>query len=821
MSKQTLEIISIHKIELSTTNPRKVFDPKALEELSESIKEHGILQPILVRPYVDEKSSWQDYQLVCGERRYRAAILAGLEEVPVSIRVLTDDEAFELQIIENLERKDVHPLDEADAFKKMLDSKKYTIADISAKMAKPESFIVQRLKLVDLIESVREDFLRGHLGIGHAILISRCDEFKQKDIFDNAQPYKEGIPDYGTVKELKESIEDDSYLLTQAKFSLSDTKLNDTCACDVCPKRSGANPVLFADMQDDRCFDINCFDAKNQAFIEQEVARIINEGIAVHIISGYGKISELVETMCKQFGVPILQQYHDYTLDERDGTIQSKGFYVSGHKSGETVDIWKYVIENKDVVSIDDNTSNNSPMSMEEIEAKESIKKIEARADRAKELDGEKVWNEIRQIDTSEIKTIIGGLFEVEVNAVCLAMISKLGYYGNQEVKKLVGDFTVETLQERDFTKFEFNQIQRIFFLECLPVAFGNYYSNIYNYAYTQALMHYEGDKIKEIIANQKAIADVRMDKADAKIKELNAKIEKLNPTESTPDNQNNDEFGNKIIALNKEAQGLKEEVTDWISNKNIKESADELSMVSDYPTFEKITRKRFSLNNSYFKNRTPQMPATPLEVMYYFKQHGELTFDMGSDTENWLYECYVEYQKRAGVYGSQFFTPPATAKRMAELADEYFYYEQGVPQVLDACCGFGMLTKPLLEKGFIVNGFDINSGLLELYNEYTGCISKQKDINSYLNEDITWKNIVSNPPYEIKECTQFLKLLMDLLEDDGTSILLLPKSFIDKEKPKALAEVLAQFEVIHREDMQEDFERTKINAEIVVIKKA
>lgn len=821
MSKQTLEIISIHKIELSTTNPRKVFDPKALEELSESIKEHGILQPILVRPYVDEKSSWQDYQLVCGERRYRAAILAGLEEVPVSIRVLTDDEAFELQIIENLERKDVHPLDEADAFKKMLDSKKYTIADISAKMAKPESFIVQRLKLVDLIESVREDFLRGHLGIGHAILISRCDEFKQKDIFDNAQPYKEGIPDYGTVKELKESIEDDSYLLTQAKFSLSDTKLNDTCACDVCPKRSGANPVLFADMQDDRCFDINCFDAKNQAFIEQEVARIINEGIAVHIISGYGKISELVETMCKQFGVPILQQYHDYTLDERDGTIQSKGFYVSGHKSGETVDIWKYVIENKDVVSIDDNTSNNSPMSMEEIEAKESIKKIEARADRAKELDGEKVWNEIRQIDTSEIKTIIGGLFEVEVNAVCLAMISKLGYYGNQEVKKLVGDFTVETLQERDFTKFEFNQIQRIFFLECLPVAFGNYYSNIYNYAYTQALMHYEGDKIKEIIANQKAIADVRMDKADAKIKELKAKIEKLNPTESTPDNQNNDEFGNKIIALNKEAQGLKEEVTDWISNKNIKESADELSMVSDYPTFEKITRKRFSLNNSYFKNRTPQMPATPLEVMYYFNQHGELPFDMGSDTENWLYECYVEYQKRAGVYGSQFFTPPATAKRMAELADEYFYYEQGVPQVLDACCGFGMLTKPLLEKGFIVNGFDINSGLLELYNEYTGCISKQKDINSYLNEDITWKNIVSNPPYEIKECTQFLKLLMDLLEDDGTSILLLPKSFIDKEKPKALAEVLAQFEVIHREDMQEDFERTKINAEIVVIKKA
>lgn len=817
MSKQTLEIISIHKIEISTTNPRKVFDPKALQELSESIKEHGILQPILVRPYVDEKSSWQDYQLVCGERRYRAALLAGLEEVPVSIRVLTDDEAFELQIIENLERKDVHPLDEADAFKKMLDSKKYTIADIAAKMAKPESFIVQRLKLVDLVEVLRDDFLKGHFGIGHAILLARCDEFKQFDIYEDAQ-IKNEAPHYPTIRDLKETIEDDSYLLSEAKFDLSDSKLTNVCACNICPKRSGANPVLFADMQDDRCFDQKCFDAKTASYIEKEVARIINLAEGTPILATYQTTPEMVVAICKEYEIPILKQYDNWVSNEREGWNYENGFIVSGFDAGSYKQVYiRPEMQNETDSEAYSSTGSKAPISNEIRELKEEISKIESRADRSIELDGEKVWNQIRAIDTSEIKTIIGGLFDVEVDAVCLAMISNLGYYGNQEVQKIVGKFDIETIQARHFTKFEYNQIQRIFFLECLPTGFGNYYSSVYNYAYTKALNHYHKDEIQGFIDAQKAIADVRLDKADAKIKDLKSKIEKLKPT--TPDDHENDEFGNKIIALNNKAQDLKEEVTNWISNKN--GDADETSPVSEYPTFEKITRKRFSLNNSYFKNRTDKMPATPLEVMYYFKQHNELPFDMGSDTENWIYECFIEFQKRSGVYGSQFFTPPATAKRMTELADQYFQYKNEVPYILDACCGFGMLTKPLVEKGFIVNGFDVNSGLLELYNEYTGCISKQKDINSYLNEDSTWRHIISNPPYEIKESTQFFKLLLDLLSDHGTSILLLPKNFIDKDKPKALAEVLGQFEVIHREDMEEDFARTKINAEIVVIKKA
>ena len=311
--------------------------------------------------------------------------------------------------------------------------------------------------------------------------------------------------------------------------------------------------------------------------------------------------------------------------------------------------------------------------------------------------------------------------------------------------------------------------------------------------------MHYESDKIKEIIANQKAVSDVRMDKADAKIKDLKVKIENLKPTEQI-----------EVIA----------ETVVPEQEHEIGEGSSAITSTLDTPTFIKIlTKKRYSLNNSYFKNRIQTMPETPLEVMYYFNQHGELPFVMGSDTDNWLYECYVEYQKRVGVYVSQFFTPPATAKRMAELAEEYF---QEDCFVLDACCGFGMLTKAVNEKGFIVNGFDNNRELLELYNHYTGCISETKDIHAYLYEsNVAWRNIISNPPYEIKECTQFFKLLEDLMNSDAKAILLLPKGFVDKDKPKALFSILEKFNVVHREDMSEEFARTKINAEIVIIEKA
>lgn len=519
MSKNVLEVISISKIDLSVTNPRKTFDHKSLAELAQSIKEHGILQPVLVRPYV-EGCSWEDYQLVCGERRYRAAILAGLEEIPANVRVLTDDEAFELQIIENLERKDVHPLDEADAFKKMLDSGKYTITDIAAKMAKPESFIVQRLKLVDLVEVLRDDFLAGHFGIGHAILMARCDEFKQFDIYQDAQRNNNEDPYYGTVKDIRETIEVDSYLLTEAKFDLNDAKLTDACACAVCPKRSGANPVLFEDMQEDRCFDQKCFDEKHEAFVEKEVAKIISEGQNVKIISAYGHISEMIVTMCKQYDVAILKMYSDYTTYEKDELEKAKGFYVSGLNKGNYIDIWLYKNEsdtNAEVPKL------KTPMSVEEIEFKESIAKIESRQTRALELDAEKSWAEMRVIDTSALQDSAMGLNDTEINAFAFALHQKLSW-------KTQKDYPIENFNFNNLS--EINKLMRLFYIENLPQSYGSHLSSKNNNLYYKVLWENSHPSVKEIEDRIQAAADKRIEKQNSKIKELKAKIESIKPIE-------------------------------------------------------------------------------------------------------------------------------------------------------------------------------------------------------------------------------------------------------------------------------------------------
>ena len=453
MSKnnQTLEVISINQIDVSKTNPRKHFDENALRELSQSIKEHGILQPVLVRPTNDSEEGFQQFELVCGERRYRAALLAELEDIPVNIRVLTDDEAFELQIVENLERKDVHPLDEADAFKKMLDSGKYTIADIAAKMAKPESFIAQRLKLVDLIDDVRTDFIAGHLGIGHAILIARCDEFKQIDIYKEAQPYREGEPDYGTISELKDTIEEDTFDLSAASFDKEDKTLIPECSsCTVCSNRSGFNPVLFEDMQDvDRCFDQKCFNKKELAHFHKQVAKIITEAENVVLISGYTKPDDFVLQMCKQFEIKIYG-YNEWFNSERDNGVEVKAFFISGSDIGEYKQVW--VKNEQSVESESPNTGPKTAISNEEIEAKEEIAKIEARQKRALELDGEKIWTNIRALETKEIKSNVNELSQTEKNALCYAMIEKLGYYGITEVRQLIGDFNHDFAKTENFT---------------------------------------------------------------------------------------------------------------------------------------------------------------------------------------------------------------------------------------------------------------------------------------------------------------------------------------------------------------------------------
>ncbi len=155
--------LAVNDIIPNRDQPRKTFDEAALEELAESIKQHGILQPLLVRPLPAG-----GYQLVAGERRWRAARIAKLSEVPVIIKELSDTEAMELAIIENLQREDLNPIEEAEGLQALADKCGYTQEEIAASVGKSRPAIANSLRLLRLPEDVREMTKNGVISAGHA-----------------------------------------------------------------------------------------------------------------------------------------------------------------------------------------------------------------------------------------------------------------------------------------------------------------------------------------------------------------------------------------------------------------------------------------------------------------------------------------------------------------------------------------------------------------------------------------------------------------------------------------------------------------------------
>ncbi|MGE5415693.1 MAG: ParB/RepB/Spo0J family partition protein [Acidobacteriota bacterium] len=155
--------VAIDEIVVRADQPRRVFEEAALKELSESIKEHGILQPLLVRPIEANK-----YELIAGERRLRAAKIAGLAEVPVFIRELDDRIAREAALIENLQREDLSPVEEATAYKEMIEGYDYTQEELSERIGKSRSYVANTIRLLNLPKEVLQAVNEGQLTAGHA-----------------------------------------------------------------------------------------------------------------------------------------------------------------------------------------------------------------------------------------------------------------------------------------------------------------------------------------------------------------------------------------------------------------------------------------------------------------------------------------------------------------------------------------------------------------------------------------------------------------------------------------------------------------------------
>jgi len=263
----------------SKTNPRRTFEEVALKELASSIRTQGVLSPLLVRPLTEN-----GFEIIAGARRYRAAQMAEVPTVPVRIVHLSDAAALEAQLVENLVRSEIHPMEEAQGFRALLnlEEPKYSIEQIAAKVGKSPVFIASRLKLSDLVPAAVDAFYADAIGVGHALLLAKLPADQQeaalqacfKEVYNGgSKPARILLP----VRNLQFWIDSNILLaLKDAPFNKRDAQLVPAAgSCADCPKRTGHNKLLFGDdlgRQGDRCTDPNCYAAKVSAHVAQTVA---------------------------------------------------------------------------------------------------------------------------------------------------------------------------------------------------------------------------------------------------------------------------------------------------------------------------------------------------------------------------------------------------------------------------------------------------------------------------------------------------------------------------------------------------------------------
>lgn len=270
-----IRIIPVANIHPSDKNPRSNMEAD-ITELAESIKQYGILQPVTVRPIPDVPDDKLNpvYEMVCGHRRLKASEMLGLETIPAIIRELTDDEAFDMMITENLQRKDIEPLDEAVAYKALMDHNGVTIADLCARFGKSEKYIRGRVSLNSLLDDMKKAFTAGQIPLSSAIMLSRLTPQEQSDFYEqNIEEYlATGAQPDTTISDVKNFIEYNACALTNASFLKcagrdTEEKWNtnhEPRMCDKCPHNTRSQYSLFPEMENDAamCMHAECFHDK-------------------------------------------------------------------------------------------------------------------------------------------------------------------------------------------------------------------------------------------------------------------------------------------------------------------------------------------------------------------------------------------------------------------------------------------------------------------------------------------------------------------------------------------------------------------------------
>lgn len=567
--------INLKDIVVDKNQPRKFFDEHSLAELAESVKTNGVLQPIMVRP------NGKKFLLVYGERRFKAASSAGLKEIPAIIRELTDAEALDIQITENLQRKDVHPMEEAVAFKKLLDS--LSIQDIALRIGKSESFVAKRIQLTELVEDAQQIFFSNKITISDAIKLARLDAEVQNEVLEELLPndWKEN-PDFtiSSWKSVSKYVGEKEFDLSKAIFNLNEKMLyREAGSCIGCKFNSSSTPLLF-DEEDNKqsiCSKPSCFQIKTQRQEKKNLESLAADPTKVVVVSQkiewLSKEGKAKVELAEEMGIKLLtndcfqvveapddlmnyqdwlddeygmdENYDDDTTEEDIAEFKSeyaeyvekckeeKAAYCKIIDSGKAVLATDILTQKSVFIIIDEKAKKEVEQSSGDAGAdatKEEIAKIESREARAKELDAEKVWEQIRKLlieDEHKKSVYIGNtLTKIETQALGAALYDSLGYHTRKMADEIIG---LDTYSQ-SFTKFKYtpqciNVLERIFIIERLVVAYGSHISSEKNKLAYDFINQYLPNQILKIELEQKGISDNRLERVNKRVAALKEKL--------------------------------------------------------------------------------------------------------------------------------------------------------------------------------------------------------------------------------------------------------------------------------------------------------
>jgi ParB family transcriptional regulator, chromosome partitioning protein len=557
--------IPIGEIDFSPLNYRKFFSTDDLENFAKELAQHGIISPLTVRLLPSGR-----YELVAGERRLRAARIAGLHQVPVVVRSLSDEDVIELQLAENIQRENPHPMEEAQAIGQMLNIRK-TIEEIAGRLGKSKQFVYTRLKLLSLIEPVQEMFLADKISLQQAVEIAALSGDSQTDLFEEECGEWKTDPDFA-LDDLSYLLRRYKYNLNEAPFSIKDRKLlPEVGACTNCSFNSATLNTLFPEYAKEAvCSNTKCFQTKCAAHFVNELKKLIRREQPSALLF-YGQptaaMQELLDVVPEANDL-IKHLYYDVSVmwpprqpDATDYEDDEEGYRHATEEYQSEVELYQQEIEagnyqkgilisNHQLESVWFNTQKASGQDhhpFSKVTAKEveeaiksgsatvdmlqsALQKIHYRENRAQELDREKVQQQVHERFLAHISNSDTNVESIpgDRHAALLLIYEALNWSEKKQVDEMLFSNGERDVYESICKLTE----QQAAFLIRTAVA-SKTESKIFTHSCGKCLYGLAseiGVHVAEIEGNQAKVALQRMQRYEKKVAELEKRIHDMQP---------------------------------------------------------------------------------------------------------------------------------------------------------------------------------------------------------------------------------------------------------------------------------------------------